>query len=106
MAGRTDQVEVPRVPVGRLEPRASFAEVHLAGESLVHHPLQRAIHRGAADSRILAVHEADEIVGAQMAFLLKERAEDVFALGGTLAARGAKVGYVWERTVHEESGDW
>jgi hypothetical protein len=51
---------------------------------------------------MLAVHEAHEIVGAQMAFLLKERTEDVFAFGGALAARGAKVRYIRESTIHEE----
>jgi hypothetical protein len=51
------------------------------------------------------VHDADEIVRAQMAFLLKERTEDVLALGGTFAACGAKVGDIREGTVHLEFGD-
>jgi hypothetical protein len=36
-----------------------------------------------------------------MAFLLKERTEDVLALGGTFAACGTQAGDVGEGTVHE-----
>ncbi len=98
-------MKVTRVPIRRLEPGTSFAEVHLARNAGVHHPLQRAVHRSATDARMLAVDEADEIVGAQMAFLLQERTENVFAFGGALAASGAKSGYIGEITVHDESGD-
>ena len=51
MAGLADQVEVARVAVRGLEAEAAFAEVDLAGDAGVDHPLQRAIDGGAADAR-------------------------------------------------------
>ena len=69
MAGGADQVEVARMAVRRLEARAPFAEIDLARDAGVHHPLQRAIDRRAADAGILAADEIEEIVGADVAFL-------------------------------------
>ena len=57
-------MKVTRVPIRRLEPGTSFTEVHLAGDAGIHHPLKRAVHRGATDSRMLAVDKADEQVEA------------------------------------------
>src|SRR5262245_55944317 len=96
---------MPRMPVRRLETRPAFAEVDLARDAGIDHPLERAVDGGAADARILPVHEADEIVRAQVAFLLQERTKNVFAFGGALAAGGPKVGDVRERTFHGEFGD-
>ena len=33
VAGRADEMEVPRVAIGRLEARAAFAEIHLARDA-------------------------------------------------------------------------
>ena len=66
VAGLADQVEVPRLAVGVLEPEAAFAEVDLAGDAGVHHPLQRAVDGGAADALIFLADQIDEIVGAEV----------------------------------------
>ena len=50
VAGLADEMEVARMPVRVLEPEPAFAEVHLAGDAGVHHPLQRAVDGGAADA--------------------------------------------------------
>ena len=86
MTGLADQVEVPRLAVGVLEAEAAFAEVDLAGDAGVHHPLQRAVDGGAADAVIFAADEIDEIVGAQVPFLAQEHVDDLLALAGALAA--------------------
>ena len=75
-------MEVPRVPVGRLEPRTSFSEIHLAGDPRVHHPLERAIRRRAADPRVLAADQRNEIFGAEVPLLLEEDPHDEVALAG------------------------
>ena len=67
-----DQMEVPRMPIRRLEPGTAFAEIDLAGDAGVDHPLQRAVDRGAADAGLLAAHEIEQIVGAEVAFLLRK----------------------------------
>ena len=54
MAGLADQVEVARLAVRVLEPEAALAEIDLAGDAGVHHPLQRAVDGGAADPVIFA----------------------------------------------------
>ena len=50
VAGLADQMEVARVPVRGLEAEAPFAEIDLAGDAGVDHPLQRAVDGGAADA--------------------------------------------------------
>ena len=89
MAGLADQVEVARLPVRVLEAEASFAEVDLARDARVHHPLQRAVDGGAADAVVFLANEIDEVVGAEVPFLAQEDVDDLFALAGTLAARRA-----------------
>ena len=64
-----DQMKVSRMTIGGLEPRTTLAEVHLAGHACSDHPLQRPVDRRAADSRILAANELEELVGAQMTLL-------------------------------------
>ena len=73
IAGLADQVIVARMPVRVLEAEAALAEIDLAGDAGGHHPLQRAVDGGAADAVVFALDEVDEIVGAQMAFLLAGR---------------------------------
>ena len=81
-AGLADQMEVPRVAVGVLEAEPALAEVHLPGDAGVHHPLQRAIDRRAADPRVLAADERDEIFRAEVPLLLEEDPHDEVALAG------------------------
>ena len=96
MAGLADQVEVARLPVGMLEAETAFAEVDLAGDAGVHHPLQRAVDGGAADALIFAPDEVDEVVGAEVPFLAQEHVDDLFPLAGALAARRLEPGEVLE----------
>jgi hypothetical protein len=78
-------VEVAGVAVGRLEARAAFTEIDLAREPRVDHPLQRAVDRGAADAAILAAHEVEQIVRAQVSLLAQKNREDAIAFTGALA---------------------
>ena len=83
-------MEVPRVAERRLETRTALAEVDLARNARADHPLQRAIHGGAADPRVLTVHQIAEIVRAEVAFLPEKDVQDAVAFAGALAARRAK----------------
>ena len=86
-----DQMEVPRMPIGWFEPRATFAEVHLSGYAGSNHPLQRAIDRRAPDPRILLADEIAEFVRAQVTLLARKDIEDAITLAGALAARRPEV---------------
>src|SRR6266851_508662 len=81
-----DQMEMAWMAERRLEARAALTEVHLACDPGPHHPLQRAIDGGAADAWILAADEIAQVVGAQVAFLAHERAENPIAFTRALAA--------------------
>ena len=89
VAALADQVEVARVAVGVLEAEAALAEVDLAGDAGLDHPLQRAVDGGAADARVLAADDLDEIVRADVPVLPQEDVDDEVALAGSLAARRA-----------------
>src|SRR5262249_50827636 len=97
--------KVARMPVRRLEPRSAFAEVDLARDAGVDHPLQRPVDGGAADAAILAPHAIEEVVRAEMAFLPQEHAENAIALGRALAAGPPQGGEVGELTFHR-IGKW
>ena len=99
VADVADEMKVARVAVGRLEPRTALAEIDLAGDAGAHHPLQRAVDGGAADSRILAADEVAKIVRAQMTLLAQEDAEDAVAFAGALAAGRAQARDVRKRAV-------
>ncbi len=90
VAGLADQVEVARVPVGMLESKAAFAEIDLAGDARVDHPLQGAVDGRAADAMILALDQIDQVVGAQVSLLLEEHVDDQVALARALGAGGAE----------------
>ena len=89
-----------RLAIGMLEPEAALAEVDLAGDAGVHHPLQRAVDGGAADALIFAADEIDEVVGAEMPFLTQEHIDDLFPLAGPLPARRLEPGEVLEGGRH------
>ena len=91
---------MPRVPVRVLEPEPALAEVHLARDAGVHHPLQRAVDGGAADAMILVADQIDQIVGAQVAFLAQEDVDDEVALARALAARGPEPIEIGRRGSH------
>ncbi len=86
VAGLADEMKVPRVTVGMLEAEAAFAEVDLARDARLDHPLQRAVDGGAADALIFAADQVDQVVGGEVAFLAQEDVDDEIALAGTLAA--------------------
>ena len=94
MTDVADQVEVPRMAVGGLESRTAFAEIDLAGDPGVHHPLQRAVDGRATDPGILLADEVAQIICAQMAFLAQKDIEDAVAFTGTLAAGRTQAGKV------------
>ena len=94
VAALADEVEVPGMPERVLEAEPALAEVHLARDAGVHHPLQRAVDGGAADARVFAVDERHQVVGAQVPFVLEEDAEDALPLGGASPACGMQAGNV------------
>ena len=84
-------MKVPRLAVGVLEAEPAFAEVDLAGDAGVHHPLQRAVDGGAADAMVFALDEIDQIVGAEVPLLTEEHVDDQVALAGALGRPWASV---------------
>src|SRR5262249_22457295 len=84
VADVTDEMKMTRPPVGGLVPRSAFTEIDLAGEPLVHHPLERAVDGGAADSAVLPANEIEELICAQMSLLAEEELSDAVALGRAL----------------------
>ena len=62
VAALADQMEVPRMPVRVLEAEPAFAEIDLARDPGVHHPLQRAVDRRPADA--LAAESSSRIPAA------------------------------------------
>ena len=78
-----------RVPVRVLEAEPAFAEVDLAGDARVHHPLQRAVDGRAADAAIFLADEIDEVVGAEVPFLAEEHVDDEVAFAGPFASSRA-----------------
>ena len=91
MAGLANEMEVPRLPVRVLETESALAEIDLAGNAGVHHPLQGAVDGGAADAMIFFANQVDEIVGAEMPFLTQEHVDNLLPLAGALAAGRASV---------------
>jgi hypothetical protein len=87
VAGLADEMKMPRMPIRVLEAETAFAEIDLAGDPRVLHPLQRAVDRGAADLVVLAPDQIDEIVGAEVTFLAEKDVDDEVALARALATR-------------------
>ena len=87
-----------RLAVRVLESEASLSEIDLAGDARVHHPLQRPVHGGAADSAVLAADQIDQVVGAEVSLLTEEHVDDVFALARALAARRLEPGEIGKRS--------
>src|SRR5262245_23036784 len=100
MTGLADQVEVARLAVRMLETESTLAEIHLARDPGVNHPLQRAVHRGATDSVVFASDEIDEIVGAEVPLLAQEDVDDLFALARAFAAVWLQPAEIRKSAVH------
>ena len=90
--------------VGVLEAEAALAEIDLAGDPGVDHPLQRAVDGRPADPLVLAADQLDELVGREVPFLPQEDVDDEVALAGALAACGPQAVDVGGRGVHP--GRW
>ena len=88
IAGLADEMKVPRMPVRVLEAEAALAEIDLARDAGLDHPLQRAVDGRPADAMVLALDQLDEIVGAQVSLLAEEHVDDQIALAGPLGAGG------------------
>ena len=71
-----------RVPVRMLEAKSALAEIDLAGDASLDHPLQRPVDRRAADPRVLAPDEIDQLIGADVPFLPKKDRDDEVTLAG------------------------
>ena len=76
------------MPVRVFEPEVALAEVDAARDAGVDHPLQRAVDGRAADPRVLRADQLDELVRAEVPFLLHEEVDDDVALARTAAAGG------------------
>ena len=83
-----NEVEVPRLAVRMLEPGPPLAEVHLARDPGVHHPLQRPVDGGAADAAVLLADQVDQVVGAEVPVLAHERVDNLLPLAGSACRRG------------------
>ena len=90
MALVADEVEMTRVAVRRLVAGAAVPEVDLPGDAGLGHPLQRAVDGGAADARVAAAHEIEQLVRTQMRLLVKEQVDDAVALARALPTGRAK----------------
>ncbi len=94
---------MPGMAIGGFEPRAALPEIDLARETGVDHPLKRPVDGRAANPRLFAADEIEQVVGAQMPFLAQERPENPIALGRAFAACGTQAGKIGKGTIH---GHW
>src|SRR5256885_9269039 len=60
MALRADEMKMARVPVRRLVPRSTVAEIDLARDVGLDHPLERPVDGGASDTRFLPAHDVEQ----------------------------------------------
>jgi hypothetical protein len=85
-----------RLTVGVLEPEPPFAEVDLAGDARIDHPLKRAIDRGTTDPVIVPPDQIDEVVSTEMPFLPQEDVDNLLPLAGALAAGRFQSTEIWK----------
>jgi hypothetical protein len=100
VARLADEMKVTGMPVRVLEPEPTLAEVNLARDAGLFHPLQRAVDGRAADFLIFALDQVVQIIGGQMSFLAEEDIDDEVALAGTLAAGRPEAVEVGGRRFH------
>src|SRR5688572_22736623 len=85
-------MKVTRLAVGVLEAEATLAEIDLAGDIGVDHPLQGAVNGRPADPLVFLADQIDEIVGAEVTFLTQEHPDDLFPLARPFAAGRLELG--------------
>jgi hypothetical protein len=83
-------MKVAGMTQGRLESRASLAEVDLVREAGGDHPLQCAVDGRAANPGIFLPNEIVQLVGGQMASMPQEDIQDTVALTRALSSGRAK----------------
>src|SRR6476660_10309632 len=83
-----------------LETEPALAEIDLASDAGVNHPLESAINRCTTDSMIFAPDDIDEVVGAEVPLLAKEHIDDLFALARAFAAVWLQPAEIRKRAVH------
>src|SRR6187431_2598216 len=84
-------MKVARMPVRMLEPEFAFAEVHAPRDAGVHHPLQRAVDRGATDPLVFAMYEVDQVIRRDVSLLAEEHVDDEVALARSPATSRAQL---------------
>ena len=98
-------MKMARLTVRVLETESPLAEVHLAGDAGVHHPLQRAVDRGPADAMVVAPDEIDQIVRAQVPFLAEEDVDNLLPLARALAPERFKAREIGQGLRHAGLGE-
>jgi hypothetical protein len=83
-------MKMPGMPVRMFEAEPTLAEVDLAGDPGINHPLERAIDRSPADPLILTADQIDEVLRREMALLPEEDVDDEVPFARPLAAGRAE----------------
>ena len=100
VAGLTNEMKMPRVPVGVLEAEPALPEVDLPSDAGIDHPLMGPIHRRATDLLVFLTHQVDQIVRAEVPVLPEKHANDQLAFAGALATGRAQTFEVVGSGVH------
>ena len=83
-------MKMSRVPIRVFETEPALAEIDLAGNASVDHPLERPVHGRPAGRVTFRLEDVDQIISAQMPLLPQEDVDDQLALAGPSASRGAE----------------
>src|SRR5207247_256247 len=78
-----DEMKMPRMTVRRFVARAPLPEIDLTRNVRVDHPLECSVDGRTTDTRFVATHRVEQIVGADVARLPKENVEDAVSLART-----------------------
>ena len=70
-------MEMTRPAVRRFVAKPPFTEIDPPGDAIVDHPLERPIHRRAADSRKAASDSLEELVGTDVPRLVLQHIENL-----------------------------
>ena len=69
MALAAVEMKMPRMPVRRFVPRSALAKIDLPRDVCIDHPLERPVHRGAANPRFFPADHIKQVVRGKVAFL-------------------------------------
>ena len=94
VAALADQMEVPGMTIRVLEAEPALAEIDLAGDAGLDHPLEGPVDGRPADPLIFTANQIDELVGGEVTFLPEKDVDDEVALAGSLAACRPQAVYV------------